>query len=158
MDGDSISVVSMMDFWTGGSGPKDIWSMCSCLTTYKPNSQLLIETPECLNSIILKAMYKVKQHSNICCESRSPGPQYGWKEHHSDLLSNKTLMVTWLYYKMVAWPRNSVKHDLLNNKTLSEMWPYHKRKFDNNITWLLHKLLTGSFYRRKWPCWRLLHL
>ena len=32
IDGDSINVASTMDIWTGGSGPKDIWSELNCPT------------------------------------------------------------------------------------------------------------------------------
>ena len=68
MNGDSINVVSKLDFWDGGvdqriSGPS---AAAPPLETKWSASH---RDYECLDSITLKMMYKVEEHSkhsNIC--------------------------------------------------------------------------------------------
>ena len=56
---DNISVDSMVDFWMGGCGLKDIWSQHSC-PTGKTKGQLPVKVCECLGCATLKAMYMSK--------------------------------------------------------------------------------------------------
>ena len=66
MDGDSIDVVSMVDFWKEGVHQRIFGPCTDAHQLQTTQSAPHRDCVECLHSITPKVMYKVKQHSNIC--------------------------------------------------------------------------------------------